>query len=609
MTSSAATAADVADRVATDASGTDWVLSLSVHQSRVGACGVPFAELGSLRAFVSGLLYDRAELARTSGLSTRCSDAELVLSAYERCGESLIPRLRGSFVVVLVDRARNAVQVVRDPLGSHPLFYTKVASSILVSSSQQALLAQPGVSRTLNRVAMADHLCQRWPMVDETYFESVKRVPPGCQVIFESNQARVERHWTRLAGPVEFLTAAEADRFDEQLDRAVARCFGSGRVGIFLSGGFDSVSVAAVAADYARRSGHQAPVALSLAFPHPDCDERVVQTAVARSLGLEQNLLGFSEAAGPRGLLGESLELNKMLGAPLFNTWMPAYLGLARRGRLQGVRTVMSGEGGDEWLNVSPYLTADLIRRGDLPGVVRMARTWHRSFNSRWFWIMWGTLWSYGLRPLVGAAVSAVNPEAWDRNRARRRVASDPRWIAPDSEVRAEQGRRATTRVVAARPEGGFYARELRAFLTDPLMSLFFEEQHELGRSIGVRYQHPYWDADLVEHMYRTPPEILTRGNRTKGLVRAAVDRRFPGLGFKAQRKVLAFSFFATTVATEAKRLAPEFWNFSALGDLGIVDPHGARAYVEAAFDQSPRTMVQAWRLVTLEAWTRQQLV
>jgi hypothetical protein len=222
--------------------------------------------------------------------------------------------------------------------------------------------------------------------------------------------------------------------------------------------------------------------------------------------------------------------------------------------------------------------------------------------------VTWSTLWTFGFRPLAGAVRSSIDPAGWDKDRAERRVAADPAWIGPDAEVRREQKRRAEARVVEARPKDGFYARELRAFLHDPLMSLFFEEQHDLGRGMGVRFQHPYWDADLVEHMYRTPPEILTRGNRTKGLVRAAVHRRFPGLNFEVQRKVLAFSFFAAVASPEAKQLAPHFWDFSALADLGVVEPGGARSYVEGAFDQSPRTMVQAWRLITLEAWARTQL-
>jgi asparagine synthetase B (glutamine-hydrolysing) len=586
-----------------------WVVRIPLSGGPLDVTGVPFVTRGPLSVFIDGVLYDRRDLAAACGLSERASDAELLIEGFARQGDRLIGKLRGAFAVVFVDRERGLATVIRDPVGSHPAFYTTVGDAILVSSSQQALLAQPGVSRRLNAAVMADHLCQRWPQVHETYFEAITRLAPGSRLIVERSKVRVERYWNKFDGPVDFLSHAEADRFDERLSVAVERCFGRGRIGVFLSGGFDSVSVAAVAADHARKSGQQDPMALSLGFPHPECDERFVQTGVARQLGLSHDLIGFMEAAGPRGLLGEGLALNERLATPLFNTWFPAYLTLARRGVQHGVGTVITGEGGDEWLNVSPYLSADLIRRGNLVGLYNLARTWHRSFNTQWFWVSWSTLWAFGLKPLVGAGVSTVSGDWWDRNRAARRVASDPAWIAPDARLKSEQARRALAKVVDARPAGGFYARELRAFVDDPLMSLFFEEQHELGREAGVRFQHPYWDADLVEHMYRTPPDVLTRGNRTKGLVRAAIDRRFPGFGFKVQRKVLAFSFFADVATQEARRLASNYTDFAALGGLGIVEPAGARAFVEGAFDSTPRTMVQAWRLVTLESWARAQLV
>ena len=214
-----------------------------------------------------------------------------------------------------------------------------------------------------------------------------------------------------------------------------------------------------------------------------------------------------------------------------------------------------------------------------------------------------------GARPLVGSALSAMMGHAWDRNRAARRVNADLPWIAPDADVRAQQHRLALEKVVDARPEGGFYARELRAFLKDPLMPLLFEEQHQLARLVGVRYQHPYWDADLVDHMYRTPPRVLTRGNRTKGLVRAAVDRRFPDLGFEVKRKVIAFSFFGQLAHQELGSLVPPYASFSALADLGVVEASGARAFLAKALgpDQTPRVRSLAWRLIVLESWVRAQ--
>src|SRR5262249_40516984 len=182
---------------------------------------------------------------------------------YERRGEAALSGLRGSFVVAIIDRARNTAIVARDPMGTHPLFYVETGSSVLFAETPQPLLDWPGVSRAFNRAALAAELCQRWPDRHETFFAAVRRVPPGWRAVISGGHLRLDRYWDPFpeARPIEWLTAKEAARFDEVFDRAVDRCLHNGPIGIFLSGGLDSISVAPIATDRARRIGQNPPLA------------------------------------------------------------------------------------------------------------------------------------------------------------------------------------------------------------------------------------------------------------------------------------------------------------------------------------------------------------
>src|SRR5216684_8191934 len=183
-----------------------------------------------------GLLFDREALAGSAdrGQPDR-SDADLVLRSYERGGEAALSRLRGSFVVAVIDRARDIAIVARDPLGLHPLFYVETSSGVLFAAAPQPLLDQPGISRALNRAALADHLCSRWPDRHETFFAAVRRVPPGWRAVISRGCLRLERYWdpTPKERPTQWLTAEEASRFDEVFDRAVDRCVRHGPTGVF----------------------------------------------------------------------------------------------------------------------------------------------------------------------------------------------------------------------------------------------------------------------------------------------------------------------------------------------------------------------------------------
>jgi asparagine synthetase B (glutamine-hydrolysing) len=589
-----------------DVANEDWVLSFdSAEPGRALPECVRWEELGPLRGFFQGALFDREDLAGSS--QPNCSDAKLVLQAYAREGEAALSRLRGSFVVAIVDGARGRAILARDPMGSHPLFYAEAGPCVLFAVSPGQLLGRAGVSRELKRAAIADHLCQRWPDPHETFFKAVRRVPAGTRAVLSKGRLQFDRYWdpAPVGRPLQWLTPEEASGFDEVFERAVKRCLCHGQAGIFLSGGLDSISVAAVAADCARASGQGLPLALSLGFPDPECDEQERQVAVARHLGLRQFLIGFDDAVGFRPTLQQTLELTAKAAAPIMHTWQPAYSALARRARRDGVRTILTGEGGDEWLTVSPYYAADLMRRGALLELAELLGTMRQSYQVNPFALVRNVVWRCGLRPLGGMALHRLFPVAHATGRAKRYLAGDPAWLALDPDLQVERRNRATRAMGSSDPPGGFYIRELRTALDHTLISWDAEERHEQGRQIGVRFLHPFCDPDLVEMLCRTPPRLLNAGGRSKGLVRETMAKRFPGLGLERQRKVLARSFFRALLLEEGSALADLAGDFPALSGLGIVDGPALAAFVRQALMQRGPRVGQIWHLINTEIWVR----
>ena len=125
-----------------------------------------------------------------------------------------------------------------------------------------------------------------------------------------------------------------------------------------------------------------------------------------------------------------------------------------------------------------------------------------------------------------------------------------------------------------------------------------------MGRRLGFRYAHPFWDGDGVDILYRTPPQALLTGGRSKGVVRTAMARRFPELGLDRQRKRLPTTFFDSMVASEV----PDLWrrnrDLPNLAGLGIVDPQGVRQMADRAIEtQDRRDLLGLWYLMNTEAW------
>jgi asparagine synthase (glutamine-hydrolysing) len=571
------------------------------------------ARQGPCSAFFDGLLYNRAELVERLGLRD-ATDSELALHAYLRSGDDALRELSGIYALVVGDRGRERAICARDRVGSYPLFYVDAGGELLLSTSIDVLLRDPRVSSEVNRGALADHLAHRWPDPGETYYAAIRRVPPGHALLAEPGLTRVSRYWSPIGddGEVDWVAEDELERFDELLEAAVARFVGLGRTAIYLSGGLDSVSVAAFATEVSRKTGQPAPWALSVGFSHEEANEQSVQRGVASALDLPQLLVPLEEAAGPEGLMAAMLELSRDSPAPVVNMWLPAYNHLALAARERGCRVILSGHGGDEWLTVTPYYAADLILALDLLGVFRLWENERRSYPVPAWTLARNLAWRFGLRPLLGSAAARIAPWAVEYRR-RRAARAVPGWIAPDPLLRQELIDRATASLPIPPKPGQIYLSEMNEGLDHALVAMELEEAFEVGRRLGLRFGHPFFDADLLAFLYRTPPELLNRGGRAKGLVRGMLARRFPELGFERQRKVTATAVARTMFVREGEVAWRRMGGATALAALGVIDGAATSAMVETLLSKrgSPEENAYSyriWDILALEAWVRLRL-
>lgn len=574
------------------------------------------AEDAFCNVIFDGVLYNRTELGEYFVGSSTENDAGIVLQAYRRWGEDILHTIKGIFALIIHDRARDILLGARDPVGVYPLFYASVEGEWLFSPSIETLTEHPRVSAEVNRAALADHLCHRWPDVEETFFKNVKRVPPG-HVIRVGRSKQVRRYW-ELPIPgagVDWVREDELERFDELLDQAVERCLCLGPAAIYLSGGLDSVSVAAVAAENSHRKGLSTPWVLSLGFP-AECNEEEIQRRVAADLGLPQVLMTLGDAVGPDGLLLAALKMNSHWPMPMLSPWNPAYHRLGLEGKQRGCKVILTGGGGDEWLGVTPFLAADLMRTLNVVGLYRLWSTMQSSYPIPWHLIIGNTLWRFGARPLVSATVGgvlrSVAPGLLRARQRRRMRRATPNWMAPDPVLKQQIDQRLETRLGQTKPmrdTGGFYLREVWESLDHPLTAMEMEEVFESGTRMGLRILMPYWDADLLEMLYRIPPDLLNKGRRSKGLVRQSVARRFPQLGFDRQKKVFSTNFFNSTMLQDGKKAWQALGGTPALAELGIVDRGRLGSTIEDILAGNQlRQAYRIWDVLNLETWLRPRL-
>src|SRR5262245_27301271 len=213
-------------------------------------------EDGSVWIVFNGEIYNHAALrpgleAKGHRYRTR-SDTETILHLYEEEGERCVERLQGMFAFALWDRARESLLLARDRLGIKPLYYAVTDRELLFGSEIKAILAALPGRPQLNAAALPEFLATRFLAGEETFFQGIRKLPPGHTLTWSRAGGPRRRRYWQLPIESDNSEAGFQERSDDLVGRleAVVRSHLMSDVplGLFLSGGLDSTGLAALMA-------------------------------------------------------------------------------------------------------------------------------------------------------------------------------------------------------------------------------------------------------------------------------------------------------------------------------------------------------------------------
>jgi asparagine synthase (glutamine-hydrolysing) len=345
--------------------GPVWLGSRRLSIIDVASGHMPMGnEDGTVWTVYNGEIYNfpalRAELeAAGHRFRTRC-DTEIVVHAFEEWGTACVERFNGMFALAVHDVANRRLFLARDRMGEKPLHYVWDGGLFLFASEIKALTRHPDVSRRIDPLAVSKYLTFEYVPAPHAIFQGVRKLEPGHWLLLDLEDRRLEirQYWDLPLLDDAPQYKPEEDYAAELLERLSEatriRLVSDVPIGVFLSGGVDSSSVAALAARH-----HSGPLeAFTIGFSDPSFDETNWSEIAARATGVVHHV----ERCELERVLPEIPEIMATLDEPLGDaSYVPTFL-LSRFARKR-LTVALSGDGGDDILAGYPtFPSLKLIR-------------------------------------------------------------------------------------------------------------------------------------------------------------------------------------------------------------------------------------------------------
>ena len=539
----------------------------------------------------------RQELQARGARFRTSSDTEVILKAYGAWGIDAFSRFVGMWAFALLDRRRRRLILSRDRFGIKPLYYTKTADGFAFGSEIKQLVGLPGVERRANDRVIHDFLhYEASDCGEETFFETILRLPPGQNLIVDLDDGSFTQkaYYDPLEQKVEVPTtaAAAAERFRELLKESVRiHLRADVPVGTCLSGGLDSSAIAMLMREIANEAGLAIDRhAFSAEFDVPEADERYYTRLSIKAAEVRSHIVQPRE----EDLLADLHKLVWHQDEPFGSTSIYAQWSVFRLVQQAGVKVVLDGQGADEMLGgyastVPFFLLEQKARQRHL---LALRESW------QWAQLQGKSFASQvpypGLKRLLGAFAPSGQPA----------TAAEQPWINPAFASR-HAGDSAYVAALAPQPFGadGHFGNVLHRFFfrTNLPALLRFEDRNSMAFSVEARV--PFLDHRLVEYAFALPSQFKMREGYTKRVLRDAMAGTLPEeirmrarkMGFATPERLWQTGPLRALV--EAAIADPKLEPYI---DRGAASAHFERIRAGQSFSFAP------WRWLNLSLWMKE---
>ncbi len=544
---------------------------------------------------------NRDELIAALGIEKAVvTDDEVIMAAYQKWGEGCAEKLLGDFVFAVWSAAQQTLFIARDHFGYKPIYYYHCPDRVFAfASEQKALFCLEDVPCRLNETRIGDYLTDILDDESITFHRDILRLPPAHVMTINRNRIQIRRYWSldparelRMKNDQEY-----ADAFRELFTEAVrCRMRAVGPMGILLSGGVDSSSVACTIQKLQKFSGDRQHSFSAVWNDFPEAQERPYIKAVVDQGGIDPHYIE-GDRINP---LDQFEPLFHHVDQPADNIFFS--LGWFLKGvvRSNSVRVLMDGCAGDVTVSYAFTYLADLARSG------RWLTLWKEAsaLSQRYFQLpvsRWSILQNWAIRPFIPPSLR----NTWRKVRGKKpappgcfKIDLRPSFANRIGLEDRLQTHRDRLRVTRSAKLDHIYGFEYG------MLSYALEFADKVNAAFGCEGRSPYLDKRLVEFCVALPREQRIADGVNRVVVRRAMTGIMPELVRQRITKGDPNRNFARALQSFGQSQMQE----SILRRTSVLEPYLDLTALRQSYERfltggSVRDAYRVWAAISLERW------
>ena len=189
----------------------------------------------------NGEIYNYIELAKEFNVSSKNGDSRVALELIAKKGINIVKKFNGMFSIVIYRIKRKKLYLIRDRLGTKPLYYTKKNNFFYFASEIKAL----PITKTFQTNAIKDYLDLGKYPVFGTFFKNIHNVPPTSINKIEKNSLKKFKYFDiKNEVSKNQKEGFSQEKFEDLLRNAILiRQRSDKKINFHLSGGIDSTAL------------------------------------------------------------------------------------------------------------------------------------------------------------------------------------------------------------------------------------------------------------------------------------------------------------------------------------------------------------------------------